>query len=190
MYLALLSLFLLILSACSEKYRLIEEALLEEGANIRINNFQRQFTDKKGDRTRSLQAKDAYIYTQAGFGETKVIFYDFTFYQYESKGRLLYTIRGGRGELDSWDQWLFLQKGGYFQDEKGNIIETESLRYNISDEILESREPVTIQSASTLTVCLEGVRIDRKKGSQLCRKPQFQGRFGGSKTPGLEEFFL
>ncbi len=163
------ALLLPLAAACQEGYRVVQEDAREKGANVRLNRFTRSAVSVDGAPEWFLEAKEAYIYQKDG-KETEIIAYDFKFTQYDPQGKVQSTVTAERGEIDYVEQQLRLS-GGVLYRSAGQIIETETMRYDIETSIVSSDSPVVIREGSSVTNCGRGVVVDRVNERQVCKAP-------------------
>jgi len=157
----------LILPACKKNITSTSD-YREQGADIRLRDFDRKSYTIDGKEEWDLAAQEAYVYRTED-KESRIIVYGVDFQQYEN-GKKTGRIKAERGDIDYKKKLLNLSGKVTFVDPTRSVS-SEHLTYAMEDKILESKDSVLLVEGTTTTHCRRGITVNRETNVQVCRAP-------------------
>lgn len=171
--------FTLMALSCGEKFEVLQEEAREPDATVRLSAFTRRSYKPDGSAEWKLIAEEAFVY-QEDSEESRIIAYNFEFIQFDEMGLEDLRVKGFRGDVDYENDMLYLEGGIEYIDSE-RTIRSEQMSYSMTEEILDTTEPVILVEEGLYTNCRGGIRVERKAERQICRMPAgHQDRIEGS----------
>ncbi len=184
-----INLFIFILSFffyCEKKYPILKEESREKLATLRFSNFKRVQYKGTGEKKWELHSEEAYIYTENNQKNiSKIIVYNFVFNQYLPR---VSNIKAKKAIINYAQETMLVEGDAVYKDPDIQI-QSAKLEYSINSEYTDTKDSVKITRKNIEMECLKGFYYDRKKGTQVCRKPS--GKFTQKKNDkNKNEFFF